>query len=99
MAAPSKPIDFYRLGSSRGPAVVVLTACLLLRLRLLAIPKEALAALRSVTSGNKVSQERLLQVLQQLYIKETDGSKTLLVPYQDRISQVRSTIEVVFHFY
>jgi hypothetical protein len=92
MALLSKPIDFSRLKSSKTPTVVLLAACLLLRLRLLSIPREALAALKSATLGNKLSPEQLLEVLQQLYVKEANGSKTLLVPYLDRISKVWSIL-------
>lgn len=60
----------------------------LLRSRLISIPKDLVERLRAVTSGTKLDAQELLSVLQQIYVTEEDGSKTLLVPYQDRVSKV-----------
>ncbi|KAF5355535.1 hypothetical protein D9758_006286 [Tetrapyrgos nigripes] len=42
----------------------------------------------SVAWRQPLSQSQLSQVLQQVYIQAKDGSKTLLVPYSNRISKV-----------
>ncbi len=69
--------------------LVALFTLLLLRGRIADLPKGVLARLRSVAARPDVSQEELAQALQQVYIDEPDGSKTLLVPYKGRISKVR----------
>ncbi|KAJ7583528.1 ABC transporter transmembrane region 2-domain-containing protein [Mycena floridula] len=71
----------------RPPLFLIVAACLLLRSRLLTIPKEALAKLQVVARSQRLSPQELERALQQAYIKEKDGSKTLLVPYLDRISK------------
>lgn len=82
MAIFSKP--------ARNPALVTLVASvLLLRSRLLDIPKEALAKLGSAKQKTTLDPQYLLSVLQQVYLKEDDGSKTLLVPYDEQIAKVR----------
>jgi len=75
-------------GSRRPLATLVLVVGLLLRSRLLDIPKEVVEKLRAVRKGNKLTPDQLSTVLQQVYVKEADGSKTLLVPYLDRVSKV-----------
>ncbi|KAK0477234.1 hypothetical protein EDD18DRAFT_1312780 [Armillaria luteobubalina] len=44
--------------------------------------------LRVVIQRKRLSQEELLRVLQEVYVKEDDGSKTLLVPYNEEVSRV-----------
>jgi ATP-binding cassette, subfamily D (ALD), peroxisomal long-chain fatty acid import protein len=84
------------LAQHRRPLVVSLAVLLLLRSRLLEIPKEALSkALTQRGLTSKLSSEQLTQALQQLYIREPDGSKTLLVPSQNGgISKVSSIATV-----
>lgn len=87
MANLSKP--FRSLPpSSRAPLIVLLATILLLRSRLISIPKDALAKLKSVAQGKRLSQEELVEALKQIYVNEDDGSKTLLVPYRDSVSKV-----------
>lgn len=74
---------------ARSSVLVALFTLLLLRGRIADLPKAVLARLRSVAARPEVSQEELAQALQQVYIDEPDGSKTLLVPYKGRISKVR----------
>ncbi|OJT01704.1 ATP-binding cassette sub-family D member 1 [Trametes pubescens] len=73
---------------ARSSMLVALFTLLLLRGRIADLPKGVLARLRSVAARPDVSQEELAQALQQVYIDEPDGSKTLLVPYKGRISKV-----------
>ncbi|KAI0701934.1 ABC transporter transmembrane region 2-domain-containing protein [Cytidiella melzeri] len=77
------------VSQQRRPLVITFAVLLLLRSRLLELPQEALAKAfaRKGSIGN-LSSEELTQALQQLYVKEPDGSKTLLVPYQYGISKV-----------
>ncbi|KAH8830591.1 ABC transporter transmembrane region 2-domain-containing protein [Flagelloscypha sp. PMI_526] len=73
---------------NRPALVIVGLTLLLLRSRLITIPKEILERLRLVTRGKKLNSQELLEVLQQIYVKEGDGSVSLLVPYGDRLSKV-----------
>ncbi|KAK0211442.1 ABC transporter transmembrane region 2-domain-containing protein [Armillaria fumosa] len=84
MAIFSKPIRW----PSRRTSILVLAVVLVLRSRLTEIPKETLAKLRVVVQRKRLSQEELLRVLQEVYVKEDDGSKTLLVPYREEVSRV-----------
>ncbi|PBK71003.1 hypothetical protein ARMSODRAFT_884471 [Armillaria solidipes] len=84
MAIFSKPIRW----PSRRTSILVLAVVLVLRSRLTEIPKETLAKLRVVVNRKRLSQEELLRVLQEVYVKEDDGSKTLLVPYREEVSRV-----------
>ncbi|OSD08136.1 hypothetical protein PYCCODRAFT_1449189 [Trametes coccinea BRFM310] len=73
---------------ARRSLLVALFTLLLLRGRIADLPQRALAKLRNVTSRPDISQEELAQALQQVYIDEPDGSKTLLVPHKGQISKV-----------
>ncbi|THH32565.1 hypothetical protein EUX98_g1608 [Antrodiella citrinella] len=77
-----------RAAQSRRPLLVALAVVLLLRSRLLHLPKDVVRNLSSAAYGKKLSQEELSQVLQQVYVDGPDGTKTLLVPYRDRVSEV-----------
>ncbi len=78
---------------ARRPAVIAFLVLILLRSRAITFSKDVLHGLqRAFTSLTKltswkenVSPEELAKVLQQVYIDEFDGSKTLLVPYRGRI--------------
>ena len=72
----------------RNPTLVLLATILILRSRLLSLPKETIEKLRTVTYKQKLSPDELSQALQQVYVNEPDGSKTLLVPYKESVSQV-----------
>ncbi|KAJ3480904.1 hypothetical protein NLI96_g8018 [Meripilus lineatus] len=78
---------------SRRPLLLALVVVLLLRSRLISAPKEALLRLRSAAYKSRLSPEELSEALQQVYITEPDGSKTILVPHRDSISKV--TIEPI----
>jgi hypothetical protein len=70
----------------RKHLIVLLATILLLRGRIFSIPARIkLPQLR----GKRLTPEELLNALQQVYVVE-DGVKTLLVPYRDRLSKVRS---------
>lgn len=73
---------------SRRPLLLALVVVLLLRSRLISAPKEALLRLRSAAYKSRLSPEELSEALQQVYITEPDGSKTILVPHRDSISKV-----------
>ncbi|KAI0790361.1 ABC transporter transmembrane region 2-domain-containing protein [Abortiporus biennis] len=77
--------------TSRRPILVAVFTILLLRSRLVSAPTSLLEKLKSTAIPKKkaLSQEELEQTLQQLYVSEPDGSKTLLVPYGDQVSRVR----------
>ena len=65
----------------RRPLIVALSTLLLLRSRFLHLPHTLKAFLLDGANPSKVaSHEDLAQALQQLYTKEEDGSKTVLVP-------------------
>ncbi|KAI0827022.1 ABC transporter transmembrane region 2-domain-containing protein [Trametes gibbosa] len=73
---------------SQRSLIVALFTLIMLRGRIVDIPKGLFARLRSVALRPEVSQEELAQALQQVYVDEPDGSKTLLVPFKGRISKV-----------
>ncbi|KAH9918757.1 ABC transporter transmembrane region 2-domain-containing protein [Epithele typhae] len=77
--------------SRRSLLVAFFTLLLLLRNRTLKLPGTLLSRLKRVASRNEITQEELAQALQQVYVDEPDGSKTLLVPYQGRISKFNIT--------
>ena len=78
------------------PLILAFIVVILLRSRSISLSKHALDLLRNVLASStnlgpskaKVDQEELDGVLQQVYIDEPDGSKTLLVPYRERIVMV-----------
>lgn len=75
--------------TARRSLLVALFTLLLLRGRITDIPKAVLSKLKTVAIRQDISQEELAQSLQQVYINEPDGAKTLLVPYKGHISKVR----------
>ena len=95
MAAFSKPLfDLLKQPKHRRPAFVLLATILLLRSRILHLPgalKRIPVTLNQKFNG-KLSQEEMEVALQQVYEKQEDGSKTLLVPYRNRVSKVRLSI-------
>ncbi len=74
---------------TRRSLLVAVFTFLLLRGRIASIPKNVLSKLKTVAVRDDVTQEELAQALQQVYVDEPDGSKTLLIPYQGSISKVR----------
>ncbi|TFK39278.1 ABC transporter transmembrane region 2-domain-containing protein [Crucibulum laeve] len=89
MAIFSKPLP----AGSRKPLIVIIVALLILRSRLLKLPRAALDTVAaranlSGANGKKLSPEELNKVLQEVYTTEEDGSRTLLVPYRDRVEKI-----------
>ncbi|TFK89661.1 hypothetical protein K466DRAFT_584399 [Polyporus arcularius HHB13444] len=76
---------------ARRSLLVAVFTFLLLRGRIASIPKIVLSKLKIVAVRSDVTQEELAQALQQVYVDEPDGSKTLLIPYQGSISKVTIT--------
>jgi len=82
---------------NRRPIILAFFVLLLLRSRAVTLSKDALTSLRnSITNltsirakKRKLTPDELAKVLQQVYIDEPDGSKTLLVPYRERVVKVR----------
>ena len=75
----------------RKSLLVSFVVLLLLRSRLYKLPQDVIRKLNS-GSHPKLTPEELAQVLQQVYVDEKDGSKTLLVPYRDGVSKVRQSV-------
>ncbi|KNZ74123.1 ATP-binding cassette sub-family D member 2 [Termitomyces sp. J132] len=91
MAVFSKPIldSLKRHKVSGKPLFILVATILLLRSRLLTLPKETLQRIsRAAKCKQRLSARELDDVLQRVYEKEDDGSKTLLVPYRDRITRL-----------
>ncbi|KAF8660753.1 hypothetical protein AX16_001548 [Volvariella volvacea WC 439] len=85
MAVLSKPV---RPLSPRSTIILSLATLLLLRGQLGRGALAVVKRLTAVSRGNRATPEELAEALQQVYVDEKDGSKTLLVPYSDRISKV-----------
>ena len=68
---------------SKTQILVLLASILLLRSNITLAPKYLLSKLKVVARGQRLTPEELLHVLQQVYVKADDGTKTLLVPYRD----------------
>lgn len=64
--------------------IVLLTTLLLLRQRILRRTKNL------VSKSSSLSVEELAAAAQQVYTNNSDGSKTLLVPFRGRISKVHN---------
>lgn len=90
MALLSKPIPPL----SKRNAFVLAATFLLLRGRILEFPRALIRKLSVAARWRTLSPEELADAIQNLYEKEADGSKTLLVPYRDHISKVRKNIHV-----
>ncbi|KAG5644365.1 hypothetical protein DXG03_008662 [Asterophora parasitica] len=87
MATFSKPLldslrQLRHYKSSR-PLLVLVATILLLRSRLLSLPKKARKGTPNAKKDEPLSTGELADVLQQVYEKEADGSKTLLVNIQE----------------
>lgn len=83
MAVFSKPLA----SKSRYRVHILITIAVLL------LSRSRLAALRKLGSvgplrSDKATPEELKKAQQQLYVEEQDGSKTLLLPFQKRVSKV-----------
>ncbi|KAF8156895.1 ABC transporter transmembrane region 2-domain-containing protein [Crassisporium funariophilum] len=83
------------ISTHRRPLVLAFLILLLLRSRVVTGTQSVLGALKSrkdalgsLRKKKKLTKEELAKVLQQVYVDEEDGSKTLLVPYQERVIRV-----------
>jgi ATP-binding cassette subfamily D (ALD) long-chain fatty acid import protein len=98
MAMFSKPIRSLP-NPARKSLVFLFVAFLLLRSRIFTAPAQAFAKLKSAARGQRLTPAELAQALQQVYLREADGSKTLLVPYRDSyLSKVSVSGSVIVHF-
>lgn len=88
MAVLSKLAPFQQ--QARIPALAALVIILLARSRILDFSKLALSR-RPQLQAPRASPEELQEAIKQLYVDEADGSKTILVPFRDRVSTVRSS--------
>ncbi|KAI0317948.1 ABC transporter transmembrane region 2-domain-containing protein [Amylostereum chailletii] len=70
------------------PPLVALAVLLLLRSRLLSTPRDVLKKLGAPGFRETLTKEELQKALQQVYRENEDGSRTLLVPYRTKISEV-----------
>jgi ATP-binding cassette subfamily D (ALD) long-chain fatty acid import protein len=70
--------------------LTLLFTVLLLRSRLITGPRDLFIALKKAAGIQKPTPEELEQARQQLYRKNPDGTKNLLITYRDRISEVSS---------
>lgn len=82
MASPS--LDALR--RHRVPLVVVLATLVLLRNRAFKRKKD------HSMHADRLSPEDLAKAVQQLYVDEPDGSRSLLVPFRGRVSKVSSDV-------
>jgi ATP-binding cassette, subfamily D (ALD), peroxisomal long-chain fatty acid import protein len=88
MAVLSKPASFQQ--QARIPALIALAIILFARGRILDLSKLAISR-RPHLQTPKATPEELQEAIKQLYIDEADGSKTILVPFRDRVSKVRQS--------
>lgn len=71
------------------PLLVLLATVLITRSQLVALPTAAIVKLKQAANGKqKVSTEELKNALQTVYVKERDGTKSVIVPYRDEITKV-----------
>jgi ATP-binding cassette subfamily D (ALD) long-chain fatty acid import protein len=75
------------------PVILAFLVLILLRSRTISLTKDTARVLWNAITifgprRDKADPEELDRVLQRVYIDEPDGSKTLLVPYRERIVKV-----------
>ncbi|EPQ53461.1 hypothetical protein GLOTRDRAFT_78457 [Gloeophyllum trabeum ATCC 11539] len=73
---------------SRTPVLALLVSLLVLRSRVVDVPASVLAKLTESARRKKVTPEDVEDALQRVYVDEPDGSKTLLVPYGDKVNKI-----------
>lgn len=88
MTVFSKPVSLQQ--QTRIPALIVLAIILVARRQILHLSKLALSR-RPQLQAPKATPEELKEAIKQLYVDEADGSRTVLVPFRDRVSKVRSS--------
>jgi ATP-binding cassette subfamily D (ALD) long-chain fatty acid import protein len=79
MVILSKPLP----PQTRKQILILLASALLLRSAFASGPQYILSKLKVAARRKRLSPQQLEQALQQIYVKAEDGSKTLLVPYED----------------
>lgn len=67
--------------------LTLLSVVLLLRSRLITGPRDAFLVLKRAAGIREPTPEELEQARQQLYRRNQDGSKNVLITYRDRISE------------
>ncbi|GBE89023.1 Peroxisomal long-chain fatty acid import protein [Sparassis crispa] len=72
----------------RRSLITLFFAVMLLRSRLVLVPRSVVDKLKAATARKRATPEELVLALQQVYVNELDGNKTILVPYKDSISKV-----------
>jgi ATP-binding cassette subfamily D (ALD) long-chain fatty acid import protein len=89
----------------RRSLTIALIVLLILRTRLLTLPKDAAVSLSGMLKGKgkgkekqRFTKEDLAAVLQQVYLDDPKGGdgKTLLVPYRDQVVKVCIALLLVF---
>ena len=82
MATFSKP-------ATRRSLVIVLITFLFLRSRIAHVSRDALTRIAERARGGKpLTPSEITKATQQVYLNDSDGGKTLLVLYRDRLSKV-----------
>ncbi|TFY56558.1 hypothetical protein EVJ58_g7566 [Rhodofomes roseus] len=79
-----------RLVNAKGaprPLLLLIFSLILLRSRLYTAPRSAIRRLRATASKQNISEEELTRALQQVYVKDADGTTRLLVPHEGHIEQ------------
>lgn len=76
--------------AQRSAVALSVVVLLVLRARLLQLPREVITnILDRASSKEKISGDEVARALQQVYVKERDGSRTVLVPHSRGVSKVR----------
>ena len=82
------PLTFDSLRKRRGaPLIILLATLVLLRSRILKRSKAV------IDDGERLSPEDLAEAVQQLYVDEPDGSRSLLVPFRGRVSKASVSVK------
>lgn len=95
MAIFSKPLN----PNSRRSLLVLLATILILRGRVISASKVIASQLKGATRRKYATTEELEQALQQVYVKEDDGSQTLLVPHGGVVSKVSVVLQRQRHVF
>lgn len=93
LSAAAMTGDNLKLFSSTKPHILVLVSlALLLRTRIITGPRDLVHKLSHVGVSTGLSPSELNQALQQLYVEGSDGTRQLLVPFNNSISKARLII-------
>ena len=87
------PGDNPKLLDSTKPHILLLVSlAFLLRTRIVSGPRDLIHKLTNVGVSTELSPSELNQALQQLYVDGSDGTRQLLVPFNNSISKARLII-------